>query len=104
VLAFAAGCGGGGGGSSSGGGKSSSGGVAAAGAAALPASAPAFVALSTEFDSDQWKQIEALGAKVPGYDSLLKQGREQLAKQGLDFEQDVKPALGPEVDIAWLDL
>jgi hypothetical protein len=65
---------------------------------------PAFVALSTEFDSDQWKQIEALGAKFPAYASLLAQGREQLSKQGLDFDQDVRPALGPEVDVAWLDL
>ena len=105
LLALAAGCGGGGGGgSSSGGGKqASSGGVAGAGAAALPASAPAFIALSTDFDSDQWKQIEALGAKFPGYETLLAQGRKQLAAQGVDFERDVKPALGPEVDLAWLD-
>jgi hypothetical protein len=105
LLALAAGCGGGGGGGTSNAGakQSSSGGVAGAGAAALPASTPAFIALSTDFDSDQWKQIEALGAKFPGYESLLAKGRKQLAAQGLDFEQDVKPALGPEVDVAWLD-
>ena len=111
LLVVAAGCGGGGGGSSGGGNggssyggsSQSSAGVAAAGATALPATAPAFIALGTDFGSDQWKQIMALAAKFPGYDSLLAKGRAQLTKQGLDFEQDVKPALGPEVDVAWLD-
>ena len=103
ALAFAAGCGGSGGSSSSGGG-SSSGGVPADGAAALPATTAVFVALSTQFHSEQWKQIEALGAKLPAYETLLKQGRAQLAQQGLDFDQDVRPALGPEVDLALLEV
>jgi hypothetical protein len=111
LIVLAAGCGGsgssgsGGNAGSSNGGTSqvSSAGVAAAGAGALPATAPAFIALGTDFGSDQWKQIMALAAKFPGYDSLLAQGRTELTKQGLDFENDVKPALGPEVDLAFLD-
>src|SRR5262249_39177218 len=49
------------------------------------------------------KQVEPLGARFPGYQKLLDQGRAELAKQGLDFEKDVVPALGPEVDFAFLD-
>jgi hypothetical protein len=106
VLTAGAGCGSGGGSSAGagGGGGASSDGVPAAGAAALPATTAAFLAVSTAFDSEQWKQIEALGAKFPGYARLLEQGRAQLAQQGLDFDQDVRPALGPEVDVGWLDL
>jgi hypothetical protein len=104
VVLLAAACGGGGGSNSGGGVEKTAAGVSGSGAAALPASTPAFVSLSTDFDSEQWQRIRALGAKFPGYGSLLAKGRMQLADQGLDFEQDVKPALGPEVDVAWLDL
>ena len=73
------------------------------GAAVAPASAAAFVALDTNMSSAQWQAVNGLLAKFPGYDTLvgnLQQGLEQ--KTGLSWTNDVKPALGPEVDVALL--
>ena len=60
-----------------------------------PKSAPFLVRVDTSFASDQWRAFQALLAKFPdGKDVLAK-----LGGQGVDFDQDVKPALGPETDI-----
>src|SRR5581483_9938808 len=96
----AAACGGGGGG----GGGSSSAGALPAGASVVPATAPVLVSADTDFSSDQWKEASALAKHFPGLPSLLTMLESQLQKQNVSLEQEVKPALGPEVDIAFLDL
>jgi Protein of unknown function (DUF3352) len=85
-------------------GGSSSGGAsgAAAGATVVPASAAVYLSIDSDLGSDQWKKVDALSKKFPGRAKAL-DFEQQLAKQGLDFQKDVKPALGPEVDVAWLD-
>jgi Protein of unknown function (DUF3352) len=73
------------------------------GAEVAPASTVAFVALDTNMNSAQWQALDGLLAKFPGYDTLvsnLQQGFEQ--RTGLSWANDVKPALGPEVDVALL--
>jgi Protein of unknown function (DUF3352) len=85
----AAGCGGGGGGS------------LPEGASVAPASAIAFVSVNTDFTSDQWRKVADLAAKFPGTPQLIGELKKQT--KGLDFERDVKPALGPEVDLVWVD-
>jgi hypothetical protein len=45
--------------------------------------------------------VQALAARFPGTPRLVGELEKQL--KGLDFDQDVKPALGPEVDIVVLD-
>ena len=73
------------------------------GAEVAPASTVAFVALDTNMSSAQRQALDGLLAKFPGYDRLvgnLQQGLEQ--KAGLSWTNDVKPALGPEVDVALL--
>jgi Protein of unknown function (DUF3352) len=89
VLA-AAGCGGGGGG-----------GTVPDGASVAPASAVAFVSVDTDFSSEQWKQVTKLAGRFPGTPKLIAELKKQT--KGLDFDRDVKPALGPEVDLVWLD-
>jgi len=77
--------------------------VLGGGAEVAPANTAAFVALDTNVSSSQWQALDGLLAKFPGYDTLvgkLQQGFEQ--KTGLSWTNDVKPALGPEVDIALL--
>jgi len=98
-LVALAGCGGGGSGSSSGGG----GGSTPESASAIPASAPAFISANTDLGSSQWKQALELARRFPGFPQVLAQGRKELAKESVDFEQDVKPALGKELALAWLD-
>lgn len=74
------------------------------GASVAPASAQLFVSIDSDSGSDQWKQAGALLDKFPGGDKLIASALGELSKEGLDFQQDVEPALGPETDIVGLDL
>ena len=103
AAAFAlAGCGGGDGG---GGGEAETpaeGAQAAAGAAIAPAGAAVFVSITTDAESAQWKAAAALLDRFPGRDQLIRSILEDTEAAGLDWETDIKPALGPEVDIVVL--
>ena len=93
LAVFAAGCGGGGNGASS-----------AAGADVAPASVPVFISVNTDFEGDQITTFRTLLDKFPGSDGLLRMALAELEQEDVDFEQDVKPALGAELDIVLLDL
>jgi hypothetical protein len=69
----------------------------------VPASAPAFIAVDTDLGSSQWRTIDALASRFPGKQKAIDAWKSELRKQGLDWEKDVKPALGTELDFAWLD-
>src|SRR5712691_851696 len=81
---------------------SASGGESAA--TLVPQSAVAFVALNTDLSSGQWKTVDGLLQKFPARDQLLASIRSQLTQQGVDWEKDVKPALGKELDVAVLSI
>lgn len=51
-------------------------------------------------DSAQWKQAEDLLARFPDGDRWLAQLKQELQDEGVTWEEDVKPALGPVVDVA----
>lgn len=114
VLGFvAAGCGGGGGGgidqkgpgggtTTSGGGDQTASGEVPESADFVPADAPGYVWLDTDSDSSQWKAADKLLQKFPGRAELLESIRKQLAEDDVDYERDVKPALGPEVGLGIL--
>ena len=79
--------------------------AASGGAEIVPASAPAFVTVDTDADSGQWNQIEELLEKFPDGDQAIRLLRASFEEDlKLDWEQDVKPALGEEIDIVWLDV
>jgi Protein of unknown function (DUF3352) len=94
LAALAAGCGG----------ASSTGAGAADGASVAPASAPVFVSIDTDVGSAQWQQAGALLGKFPARQTLLDAINKEFAKRGVSYQQDVKPALGSEVDVAVLGL
>ena len=77
--------------------------VATGGAGVVPAGTAAFVAINTDTESGQWQAAEALLGKFPDRDRLLAMFERELSKENLDYERDVKPAVGPEVDVAVLD-
>jgi len=79
---------------------------ASSGAAEIvPANAPAFVAVDSNADSSQWQQIEELLKKFPDGGQLFSMLRSSFeGDTKLDWERDVKPALGDEIDLVWLDL
>src|ERR1051325_778482 len=73
------------------------------GASLVPSDAAAFVAVDTDLSSSQWHVVDGLLAKFPARDALLtslRQRFEQAAKVG--WADDVRPALGPEVDLVAL--
>ena len=82
-------------------GGSGGGGSVPEGASVAPASSIAFVSVNTDFSSDQWQKVTQLAARFPGTPQLIAEIKKQT--HGLDFENDVKPALGPEVDLVWID-
>ena len=91
-----AGCGG-----SSGAGSGSA--TIGAGAAVAPADSVAFVAVDTDASSGQWQAVDALLQKFPGHDALLTKLQQTFAqKTKLSWANDVKPALGPELDLVVL--
>jgi hypothetical protein len=76
----------------------------ASGAEIVPATAAAFVSIDSDLSSDQWQQVDELLRKFPAHPLLVGEVRESLEEDtGLDYEDDVKPALGDEVDLVWLD-
>jgi Protein of unknown function (DUF3352) len=76
----------------------------AAGAEVAPASVPAFVSIDSDLSSDQWRQMDELLKKFPARDELIAELSSAMKEDsGLDYEDDVKPALGDEVDLVWLD-
>lgn len=64
-------------------------------AAVVPADAALFVGVVTDTGSDEWKQVQELLGRFPDGDKLLAEISKGLAGEGLDWEDDVKPALGP---------
>jgi hypothetical protein len=92
IALAAAGCGNSGGGG---------GNALPAAAKAIPASAPALISIKTDFKSPQFRNALALLRKFPDAPRAL---REISAEAGhVDFQRDVVPAIGPEVDLVWLD-
>lgn len=67
-----------------------------------PESAVLYASISTDADSDQWKQADELLQRFPGRDELLAALRDALADEGGDWETDVEPALGPTVELVAL--
>jgi hypothetical protein len=77
------------------GGDSSVGTGGTGGTGVVPKSAPFLVRLDTTFDSPQWTAANRLLKKFPdSYQFLAGAG-----ESGVDFDQDVKPALGPETNL-----
>ncbi len=82
-----AGCGGSGGGGSS-----------SDAASLAPKDAGAFVVIDTDQTSTQWKNAEALLAKIPGGKKSLDDALSQIGgAKGLDFKKDVAPAFGHQL-------
>ncbi len=91
-LVPVAGCGGG-----------SSAGEGAAGI--VPASVPVYISVDTDFEGDQIAQARELLARFPGSAGALAMLESELEADGdVDFDQDIRPALGPTLDVAVLEV
>jgi hypothetical protein len=67
----------------------------------VPATAPAYVYVNTDFDSDAWKNVQALLNKFPDREQALQQLRQGLEAGSVTFDE-LEAALGPETALAVL--
>jgi hypothetical protein len=71
----------------------------------VPADAPIYIAVDTDPESSQWKTVDALAGHFPDKQKAVNAIKKQLRDSAsVDWETDVKPALGKELDFVWLDL
>jgi hypothetical protein len=82
------------------------GGDAPGGAAdVVPADAAFYAVVDTDFEGGQWEAVQELAARFPGGEDLIGRVVEEIESESgedLDFEQDVDPAVGPEVAVVVL--
>jgi len=83
-----------------GGNRAFSGSSTPSGAALVRTGLFAFVSIDSDTGSGQWQQLDDLAHKFPGRDKAIAQFKGDLTKDGVDYDSDVKPALGPELDLA----
>ena len=65
-----------------------------------PADAAFYAVVDTDFQGDQWEAVEELAARFPGGENLIARIVEEIeasSGESLDVEEDIDPALGPEV-------
>jgi hypothetical protein len=67
-----------------------------------PADAVVVLLANTDFESEQWQAAQALLDRFPSGDKLISELLAEVEQEGLDWETDIKPALGPEVGLVAL--
>jgi len=74
-------------------------------ASIVPASVVGYVAIDSNPNSSEWQLADDLAGRFPAKQNAVAslEGGFRSAT-GLDFQHDVEPALGPEIDVVWLDL
>lgn len=86
-----------------GGGLVNSGSEPGRGAAFIPAGAPVYLEMSTDLSSPQWSMARDIAARFPGYEKLIGEAKASMAKDGVDFERDIRPILGEDAALAITD-
>lgn len=85
------------------GGTTASSGVSGeAGASLVRSGALAYLAVDSDLSSSQWGKVKDLLNKFPDHEQWIRQLKQSLAQQEppIDYDRDLKDALGPEVDVA----
>jgi hypothetical protein len=68
----------------------------------VPATALAFVSADTDLQGSQWQHVDDLTRGLPARRQIEKALDDALAQKQLDFDRDVKPATGRELNLAVL--
>jgi hypothetical protein len=73
-----------------------------AGASLVRSGALAYVAADSDLSSAQWQQVDDLLKKFPAHDKWIRDLKRSLKDNDppLDYDRDIKDALGPELDFA----
>src|SRR5215210_1788757 len=75
---------------------------ATGGPAVVPADAALYVSVQSDLDSAQWKQVEELVERFPDGAAAVDRLHGDVG-DGVNYDDDVDPALGPTVELVWLD-
>ncbi len=70
----------------------------------IPSSAVVYAEMSTDFEGEQWQQIDKLAKTFPAYPELRKELDDSMAKDGVDFDRDIKPVLGKRAAIGVVEI
>jgi hypothetical protein len=72
----------------------------------VPADTPFAVSIDTDLDGDRYKSLDAILSRFPGADTIKDLLKAQLSagREGVDFDQDVKPLLGNPAVISATDV
>lgn len=68
----------------------------------VPPNALALVSVNTDLESSQWQRLDDLTRGLPARQRLEKMLHDAFAQKQLDVDRDVRPALGPELNLAVL--
>jgi Protein of unknown function (DUF3352) len=80
--------------------SSAGGGIGSSGAELVTSNAVAYASIDGDLSSSRWQQLDTLLQKFPIHDQLLTKLKNALAEKDINYERDVKPALGSELDVA----
>src|SRR4051812_27812446 len=72
------------------------------GADLAPATSVVYVTGITDPGSSQWQKADELLSRFPGREKALASIRKDMAKDGVSWERDVKPALGDDLNLVLL--
>jgi hypothetical protein len=81
-------------------GNRAGGGIGEAGASMVSSGAFVYASVDGDLSSSRWQQVDELLKRFPVRDRLLAELRKGLGEQQLDYQSDLEPALGPEIDVA----
>lgn len=70
----------------------------------VPAGAPMYFEVSTDFGGPQWQQVDSLAKLFPSYPKMRAQLDKDLSSGGVSFQNDVRPLLGSRAAMAVLKL
>src|ERR671911_2897700 len=73
----------------------------ASAAEVVRADAVGFLEVDADLGSEQWNQVQELLNRFPDRPQLIEKLNEELRKEGVEYERDVDPALGPTVAIVF---
>jgi Protein of unknown function (DUF3352) len=76
------------------------GGIGSSGAELVTSSALAYASIDSDLTSSRWQQLDELLRKFPVRDQILTKLKNALAEKDINYERDVRPALGDELDVA----
>jgi len=66
----------------------------------IPSESPVYVQVSTDTSGSQWSKLIRLGELFPGFGPMRAELNQSLAREGINWQKDLKPLLGEAAALA----